>query len=132
MEGHCLKAWLVVSTMETALVALADDLEEEVGAALVDGQVADLVEDEQGRGIRIGNPDLGQNPDWIRIGVLSESGLDPDWGHIFAFDRAISTAIRCATGWPTSFAHSAASVTSCKRGSWISRVALGCAGRTMR
>ena len=32
----------------TALVAGADDLEEEVGSALVDGQVADFVEDEQG------------------------------------------------------------------------------------
>jgi hypothetical protein len=32
-----------------ALVAGADDLEEQVGSALVDGQVADFVEDEQGR-----------------------------------------------------------------------------------
>src|SRR5438093_976282 len=33
-----------------AFVALADDLEEEIGAALIDGEVADLVEDEQGGG----------------------------------------------------------------------------------
>jgi hypothetical protein len=31
-----------------ALVAVADDLEEQIGSALVDGQVADFVEDEQG------------------------------------------------------------------------------------
>ena len=31
-----------------ALVAGADDLEQEVGSALVDGQVADFIEDEQG------------------------------------------------------------------------------------
>ena len=33
-----------------ALVALADDLEEEVGAALIDGKVADLIKDEDGWG----------------------------------------------------------------------------------
>ena len=33
----------------TALVALADDLEEQVGAALVDGQVTDLVQNERRR-----------------------------------------------------------------------------------
>jgi hypothetical protein len=33
-----------------ALVALADDLEKEVGAALIDGKIADLVMEENGRG----------------------------------------------------------------------------------
>ena len=33
-----------------ALVALADDLEEEVGAALIDGEVADLVKQKDGWG----------------------------------------------------------------------------------
>ena len=31
----------------TALVALADDLEEQIGSALVDGKIADLVEEQQ-------------------------------------------------------------------------------------
>ena len=31
------------------LVALADDLEEQIGAVLVDGQIAEFVEDEHGR-----------------------------------------------------------------------------------
>ena len=34
----------------TAFVACADDLEQEIGPALVDGQVADLIEDQKRRG----------------------------------------------------------------------------------
>jgi hypothetical protein len=36
MVAHCLKALLEVSTIEPRSLALADDLEEQVGSALVD------------------------------------------------------------------------------------------------
>ncbi len=48
--GPLLEGSLVVSTDGAALVALADDLEEEVGAALIDGEVADLVKQKDGWG----------------------------------------------------------------------------------
>src|SRR5215470_2569336 len=48
--GHCLKALLEVMRMGATLVALADNLEQQVGSALIDRKITNLVQNEQLRG----------------------------------------------------------------------------------